>query len=399
MSLTLLLDLDDTLLVNPLDQFLPTYLQKLSTHLAPYADPSLIIQALMAGTRQMVQNQQPDCHLKDVFDSVFFPLIGVSQEDINPAIEQFYAEVFPSLKVLTRSIPEATDLVEKAFERGYNIAIATSPLFPLTAITQRLEWAELSPEKYPFSLITSYETFHFSKPHPSYFAETLAQLGWPEGPVLLVGNDFENEIKPAQLLGLPTYWVRSNQPGPQAVKTGLPGTGELADLIPRLDQTPEDALKAQYNEPVALMAVLRSTPAALNSLCEPLETSKLSTRPQPDEWSPGEILCHLRDADSEVNLPRLKKILEETNPFLPGVDTDRWAEERDYLHQDGKQALQRFSVVRQRLLRILEQISPADWERTARHAIFGPTHLKELIAITAGHDQLHVRQMVSTVAS
>jgi hypothetical protein len=108
---------------------------------------------------------------------------------------------------------------------------------------------------------------------------------------------------------------------------------------------------------------------------------------------------HLRDADSEVNLPRLKKILEETNPFLPGVDTDRWAEERDYLYQDGKQALQHFSVVRQRLLRILEQISPADWERTARHAIFGPTHLKELIAITAGHDQLHVRQMVSTVAS
>jgi hypothetical protein len=33
-SLTLLLDLDDTLLVNPLDQFLPAYLQKLSTHRA-----------------------------------------------------------------------------------------------------------------------------------------------------------------------------------------------------------------------------------------------------------------------------------------------------------------------------------------------------------------------------
>jgi hypothetical protein len=47
---------------------------------------------------------------------------------------------------------------------------------------------------------------------------------------------------------------------------------------------------------------------------------------------------------------------------------------------------------------LLEQLSPADWERTARHAIFGPTHLRELIAITAGHDQLHVRQMVATIA-
>jgi hypothetical protein len=147
------------------------------------------------------------------------------------------------------------------------------------------------------------------------------------------------------------------------------------------------------------MAILRSTPAALNSLCLPLESIKMSTRPTPDEWSPGELLCHLRDVDTEVNLPRLKKFLLEDNPFLPGADTDRWGEERDYLHQDGIRALQHFSASRQRLLRILEEISPVDWERTARHAIFGPTRLKELIAITAGHDQVHIRQMLATVAS
>jgi FMN phosphatase YigB (HAD superfamily) len=398
-NLTLLFDLDDTLLVNPIDQFLPAYLYKLSTFLAPYADPSLIIQALMEGTRQMIKNQQPDCSLKDVFDSVFFPSIKVSPEEINPSIEQFYREIFPSLKTLTRPKPEAIELMENAFERGYHIAIVTNPLFPHTANLQRLEWAGLSPEKYPFGLITSYETFHFAKPNPSYFAEALARLGWSEDPVVAIGNDLANDIQGAQQLGLPTYWVQSDQSSPQEATMGIMGAGTLAGLIPWLDQTTAEALKPQYNEPMALMAILRSTPAALNSLCQPLETNQLSTRPNPDEWSPGEILCHLRDADSEVNLPRLKKILEETNPFLPGVDTDRWAEERDYLHQDGKLALQHFSATRQRFLRILEQISPVDWERTARHAIFGPTHLGELIAITAGHDQLHVRQMVSTIAS
>ncbi len=397
MNLTLLLDLDDTLLVNPLDQFLPAYLHKLSIHLASYADPSLIIQALMAGTRQMIQNQQPDCSLKDVFDSVFFPLIKVNPEDINPAIDQFYADIFPSLSALTRQRPEAIELVEKAFERGYRVAIATSPLFPWTAIAQRLEWAGLSPDKYPFALITSYETFHFSKPNPAYFAETLARLGWPEEPVLVVGNDLENDIHGAQQLGLPTYWMQPNLDRLQENAMGPRGGGELAGLIPWLDRIPPEALKPQFNEPAALMAVLRSTPAALNSLCQPLDASQLAGRPKADGWSPGEILCHLRDVDTEVNLPRIKKFLREDNPFLPGEDTDRWADERDYLHQDGKRALQHFNTIRQSILRSLEAISAADWERSARHAIFGPTLLKELIAIIAGHDQVHIRQMVAAI--
>jgi HAD superfamily hydrolase (TIGR01549 family) len=398
-NLTLLLDLDDTLLVNPLDQFLPTYLQKLSTYLAPYADPSLIIQALMAGTRQMIENLKPDCSLKEVFDAVFYPLIKVSPTVIDPAIYHFYAEIFPSLQGLTHPRAGAIELVKTAFERGYQVAIATSPLFPRTAIAQRLEWAGLSPEKYPFALITSYETFHFSKPNPVYFAETLARLGWPEGAVLVVGDDLENDIRPAQKLGLPTYWVQPNQDRPQVAITSPGSIGGLDALVSWLEQTPPEVLQPQYNEPAALTAILRSTPAALNSLCQPLNISQMSVRPKADEWSPGEILCHLRDVDSEVNLPRLKKYLEEDNPFLPGQDTDRWAEERDYLHQDGKRALQHFSATRQRLLRVLDEASPADWERTARHAIFGPTLLKELVAIIARHDQLHIRQMLDTVES
>ena len=72
--------------------------------------------------------------------------------------------------------------------------IATNPLFPRTAIYQRLEWAGLPPDKYPFSLIPSYETFHFAKPNPTYFAEFLTISGWPDGPMIMVGNDLEHDI-------------------------------------------------------------------------------------------------------------------------------------------------------------------------------------------------------------
>ena len=49
MSLTILLDLDDTLLGNSMDTFLPAYMQALGEYLAPYAPPEKMIPALLDG--------------------------------------------------------------------------------------------------------------------------------------------------------------------------------------------------------------------------------------------------------------------------------------------------------------------------------------------------------------
>ncbi|GAH01642.1 unnamed protein product, partial [marine sediment metagenome] len=99
-----------------------------------------------------------------------------------------------------------------------------------------------------------------------------------------------------------------------------------------------------------------------------------------------EILCHFRDVDAEVNLPRIVSVLQETNPFIPGIDTDQWAEERLYFCQNGREALDDFISSRIQLLDILDNLKPDDWTRPARHAIFGPTVLKELISIIVGHE-------------
>jgi FMN phosphatase YigB (HAD superfamily) len=391
-TLTLLLDLDDTLLLNPMQTFLPAYLQQLSTHLARFAPPTQMVQALLAGTEEMMQNQRPDRTLKQVFEAVFYPALGLRPRALRASIEQFYAEIFPTLQPLTRPQPAAVQLVESALERGYRLAIATNPLFPLTAITQRLEWAGLSPQKYPFSLIPSYETFHFTKPNPAFFAELLAYLDWPEGPLVMVGDDVERDIRSAQAMGLATYWVHNEQPT-SVSSDAAPAGGPLEDLLSWLDALPASSLQPHYNHPTALKAILRATPAAIHTLSRSLARPAWSARPQPNEWSLTEIVCHLRDVEIEVNLPRLERILQEPYPFLPGVDSDRWAEERQYQQQDGRRALQRFSRARQRSLQLLERLSPADWQRNVRHAIFGPTQVLELVSFMAGHDQMHMHQV------
>jgi len=39
----------------------------------------------------------------------------------------------------------------------------------------------------------------------------------------------------------------------------------------------------------------------------------------------------------------------------------------------------------------------AEWDRPARHAIFGPTSLQELVGFMAEHDRLHVRQAFEAI--
>jgi FMN phosphatase YigB (HAD superfamily) len=388
----LLFDLDDTLLGNEMNNFVPAYLQALAKRMAKVADPLVLIRTLMAATRQMVEDTSPDKTLEEKFDAAFYPLLGLVREEVQGIIDAFYAEDFPMLQGLTQFRPEAVSVIQQILERGDQAAVATNPLFPRTAILQRLNWAGLSADKVPFALIPSYETFHFAKPNPAFFAELLAQIGWPKIPIVMVGNDVDSDIGAAGQLGLPVFWMTDDGASSWNEQSEIPPHGKLTDLIPWMDTSSVKPLITNFTTPNALLAVLRSTPAALSTLCDQRRIN-LSKRPAPGEWSPSEVLCHLRDVDSEVNLPRLKKVINESNPFLSGQDTDPWAETRNYQLQDGMQALNDFTKARMEVLGLLVNLTPDDWNRRARHAIFGPTNLRELVNILAGHDILHVQQV------
>ena len=88
---------------------------------------------------------------------------------------------------------------------GHHVALATDPVFPLVATEERVRWAGLDPAR--FELISSFETFHFTKTHPAYFAEMLGRLGWPDEPVVMAGNDVERDLRTAARLGLTTFHV------------------------------------------------------------------------------------------------------------------------------------------------------------------------------------------------
>jgi FMN phosphatase YigB (HAD superfamily) len=389
---TLLVDLDDTLLVNNTEVFVPAYLNKLSQYLDPIVPAEKMIYQLYVGTQAMINNRDLDKTLAEIFDANFFPFLDVSREDLISRIDLFYEEEFKKLNSLTQPISSAERLISFAIENQYEIVIATNPLFPLTAIEQRLKWAELPADHYPFALITSYETFHFAKPKLEYVAEILAKLGRTPHEAVMIGNDLALDLPPAVELGSAAFHVAENSEGPYP-------HGNLHDAIQWIQDSPSFPDPASCTTPDALLARLRGNLITFIELQNYVKYHQWQLKPSSDDWAPIEVLTHLRDVEKEINLPRVERILKEDTPFLSTSDSDRWAEERNYIHASPDDVYDDLIHTRRQTLTLLENQSPDAWQRPTRHAIFGPTQLSEIVRIFLEHDALHIRQIREIVAA
>lgn len=204
----ILFDLDDTLLENNMERFLKMYFGLLTPHVAALAPPDQFMPALLAATRAMVENANPTLTNQQVFIADFFPRVGRTADEMMPAFDDFYATQFGKLRSQTRRLPEARATVQAAFDAGYDVVIATNPLFPETAVRQRMEWADVA--DFPFKLVTSYEVMHSSKPHARYYREIAGRIGRRPEECVMVGDDWKNDIAPSLRAGLRAYWVNTS---------------------------------------------------------------------------------------------------------------------------------------------------------------------------------------------
>lgn len=390
MTLTLLLDLDDTLLNTNIDSFIPAYFQALAKELSPYVAPELMLRALMSGTKRMMESEDSSQTLEQVFSAVFYPQINSPREKIADALDDFYDHVFPTLGGVTTPKPEAKPFIDWARSQGYRIAIATDPLFPRKATNHRLRWAGFEPEQ--FELVSAFEQFHFTKAYPAYYAEVLGRMGFPEGPVLMVGNDLERDIQPAKKLGLATYHI-GDEPTPPSRFESL-SWGKLSDLRSWLESTDPASLIPSFKSVDSVLGVLAATPATLNGFAHRLDQSAWAQKTTADEWCLKEIVSHLRDAEREIHQMQIELFNKQSEPFIPRPDTSVWASQRDYLHEDCIVALQEFNEARRKTLDMIKETTreSSAWNRKARHAIFGPTNFLEVIGFIAEHDRLHIQQ-------
>jgi FMN phosphatase YigB (HAD superfamily) len=392
MTLTILLDLDDTLLPNSTESFLPRYLEAISSELSDLAPKNKVLDTLLKATSTAIEHPSIDTTIKQRFDSHFYHNLNTTAEEQKAHLEEFYTRRFPALNPNPGSpSPASPALISALKQRGFAIAIATHPVFPALATHERLRWAGLSPEDPAIQVISTYENFHFGKPSISYLIELISQLGWPETGFIMVGDDFERDIKPARQIGIGNYWV-TTEASDHALPPGT-GRGSLTDFLDWLDQQQADTLMPRIEALPEILAVMQAVPAALDTIVRQAPTNMWNERPDLGEWNLTEIACHLRDVDQEVHTPRLLEILEKEKPHITAVDADLWAEDRQYHRQDGRAAFESYLQSRKQLLHLIEAAPAEVFKKEIRHTIFGPTDLKEILRIAALHDKLHLRQL------
>jgi len=379
----LLLDLDATLIDNDIDTFLKGYLKCLSSYMAPWVPPDRLVPQLLKSTSVMLGNRHPARTLERTFADNFYPALGTPESEWLPRFEDFYRQEFPKLKGLTRKREAAARLVRSALDAGLRVAVATNPLFPRMAIDHRLEWAGVPSDAIPYSVVTSYETFHSAKPQLAYYTEILGHLGVHAAEAAMIGDNVLDDLLPARALGMAAFHV---SPEPDAA---FPG-GSLEDAVGWYPAADRETDPAAARRPSSVLARLHGQLGTLLTLLTGLPPDVWVKQPAPGEWSLTEIVCHLRDIDREVLTPRMDLVLSADSPFLPAVDTDPWAEERGYASQSGPDALAALTEHRIQTLHRLESIPPEAWERHARHALLGPTTLAEVALIAADHELLHL---------
>jgi uncharacterized damage-inducible protein DinB len=146
-----------------------------------------------------------------------------------------------------------------------------------------------------------------------------------------------------------------------------------------------------------VMAKMEKTAADLASAIAGISDSTLSRRPDEKNWSPKEIICHLRDTE-ELYLARFQTILAMDEPKFIPAGVDRWPEERQYLRNDILEALSAFRKRRQETLEFLRGLQPEQWNRVGIHATRGRETMIAWVESMANHDNNHLEQLKRALA-
>jgi FMN phosphatase YigB (HAD superfamily) len=249
----LLLDLDDTLIDNPVRTFIPAYFEALKVFVADTVDPDRFIAELLAATRAMDRNDGTGPMNEEVFAETFYPALGVPREVLEPVLGRFYREAFPCLQPMTAPRAAAPKIVEWAARRGLQVVIATNPLFPRTAIEQRMAWGGVGVDRFTFDLVTAYENCRATKSHEAYYRDIVAFLGRRPEECLMVGDNWDWDIACAVRAGIRGFWIALADARPGSSEVEVVGQGSLdAFLQAAVNGELEDAFEETLAGRVAL---------------------------------------------------------------------------------------------------------------------------------------------------
>ncbi|NLY30156.1 MAG: HAD family hydrolase [Firmicutes bacterium] len=203
---TILFDLDGTLVHYEYDDFLKAYLEGVANKVARLMNPQRFVKKLLKATEAMIKSLDEARTNKEVFWDHFAQGLEVPLEELIPLLDEFYLRDYPKIQetIGVAPHPAARNLVKQLIAKGYDVIIATNPVFPAVAIHERMRWGGI--EDLPYSLVTTYENSRFCKPNIQYYAEILQELERSPHECIMVGNNTCEDLVAGDL-GIKTFLV------------------------------------------------------------------------------------------------------------------------------------------------------------------------------------------------
>ena len=161
--------------------------------------------------------------------------------------------------------------------------------------------------------------------------------------------------------------------------------------------TSRDVRTLDFLEWSRLLSVVAESPHWAARRLDRYPDARWALPPGPGRWSALETLCHLRDTDRDVFVPRLERMLTEDRPAIENVDMEGWDAQRAYRAESPRAAHQAWSASRRVLLARLAPLTPEDWQRVGYHSVRGPFPLGDMVRQWVEHDLSHRRQMAAAL--
>ena len=136
---------------------------------------------------------------------------------------------------------------------------------------------------------------------------------------------------------------------------------------------------------------LSELPEQLREALRGLNEDQLNTPYRDSGWTVRQLVHHIADSHS-VALHRIKRILTENDPEIPGYDEKAFAMLPD-THAPVEWSLELVESVHARWVLLLQGLGEAQFARTYRHSERGPSDLRKTVLLYAWHGRHHVARL------
>lgn len=204
---TVLFDLDGTLLPFEQDDFIHSYFGRLIRKLIPLGfEKDSLLNGVLAGMNSMLHNDGTKTN-EEAFWNTFEGLLHTDRNDLEHTFREFYTVEFDEVKEVVPTGINRRNLIEKLKSKGYQLILATNPLFPKEAMATRLSWIGLSFDD--FSHVTTFDNSTYCKPNLEYYKNILTTINKEPKECVMIGNNTLEDMV-AERLGMKVGLVTTN---------------------------------------------------------------------------------------------------------------------------------------------------------------------------------------------